>query len=74
MRGWLTASALAVLTALAMVPAHAAGEALSLGPLRRMLAGEMWAALGAPSEIRGSALGVDLPYYAALCAALECGR
>jgi len=52
----------------------AAGEALSLGPLRRMLAEEMWAALGAPSEIRGAALGADLPYYAALCAALEAGR
>jgi glucokinase len=52
----------------------AAGEALSLGPLRRMLAEEMWAALGAPSEIRGAALGRDLPYYAALCAALESGR
>jgi glucokinase len=49
----------------------AAGEALCLGPLRRMMAAEMWAALGAPAEIRGSALGADLPYYAALCAALE---
>ena len=52
----------------------AAGEALSLGPLRRMLAEQVWAALGAPSEIRAAALGADLPYNAALCAALECGR
>ena len=51
--------------------ATAAGEALSLAPLRQMLAGVMWAPLGAPSEIRGSALGADGPYYAALCAALE---
>ena len=36
-----------------------------------MLAERMWAPLGAPSEIRGSALGKDAPYYAALCAALE---
>jgi glucokinase len=51
--------------------ATAAGEALTLDPLRRMLADVMWAPLGAPSEIRASALGADGPYYAALCAALE---
>src|SRR6185295_1954697 len=45
--------------------ATAAGEALSLAPLREMLASVMWAPLGAPSEIRGSALGADGPYYAA---------
>jgi glucokinase len=52
--------------------ATAAGEALSFAPLRRRLADAVWPSL-ARSEIRGSALGTDGPYYAALCAALETG-
>jgi len=50
--------------------ATAAGEALSFAPLRRALANAVWPSL-ARSEIRGSALGADGPYFAALCAALE---
>ncbi len=51
--------------------ATAAGEALCLEPLRRSLAAVVWPSLVRQSEIRGSALGEDGPFYAALCAALE---
>ena len=51
--------------------ATAAGEALSLAPLRRMLAEAAWPSHVSASEIRASALGTDGPYLAALCAALE---
>jgi glucokinase len=51
--------------------ATAAGEALCFEPLRRTLRESVWTALAHPSEIRGTALGPDGPYYAALCAALE---
>jgi glucokinase len=51
--------------------ATAAGETLTLEPVRREVAQNVWPSL-ARSEIRASALGDDRPYYAALCAALEC--
>jgi hypothetical protein len=50
--------------------ATAAGEALCFEPLRRTLASTVWPSLTG-SEIRGSGLGDQGPYYAALCAALE---
>ena len=51
--------------------ATAAGEALCFEPLRRALAAAVWPSVARRSEIRGSALGEDGPFYAALCAALE---
>ena len=49
--------------------ATAAGEALCFAPLRRTLAEQVWVSPGI--DVRGSGLGEDRPYYAALCAALE---
>ena len=54
--------------------ATAAGEALCFEPLRRALAAAVWPSVARRSEIRGSALGEDGPFYAALCAALEARR
>jgi glucokinase len=51
--------------------ATAAGEALCFTPLRRMLAAAVWPSIAQRVAIRGSGLGEDRPYYAALCAALE---
>jgi glucokinase len=51
--------------------ATAGGETLVFEPLRRAIAAAVWPSLAGRSEIRGSALGEDRPYYAALCAALE---
>ena len=51
--------------------ATAGGETLVLEPLRRAMAAAVWPTLIGHCEIRGSALGKDGPYYAALCAALE---
>jgi len=51
--------------------ATAAGEALCFEPLRRALAAAVWPSVARKSEIRGSGLGEDGPYYAALCAAFE---
>jgi glucokinase len=51
--------------------ATAAGEALCFAPLRRMLATSVWDAVVHGVDVRGSGLGEDRPYYAALCAALE---
>jgi predicted NBD/HSP70 family sugar kinase len=51
--------------------ATAAGEALCFDPLRRALAAGVWPSVARRSEIRGSALGEDGPFYAALCAALQ---
>jgi glucokinase len=49
----------------------AAGEALCLEPLRRLVARRVWPEIGAALEIVPSALGDERPYRAALCAALE---
>jgi glucokinase len=54
--------------------AAAAGEALSLAPLRRSLAERVWPAIARRCEIRASALGSDRAFYAALSAALEAGQ
>jgi glucokinase len=51
--------------------ATAAGEALCFEPQRRALAAAVWPSVARKAEIRGSALGEDRPYLAALCAALE---
>jgi len=51
--------------------AAAAGETLSLAPLRRALAAAVWPSIARHTEIRVSELGADGPFYAALCAALE---
>jgi glucokinase len=50
--------------------ATAMGEALCFAPLRQRLAAAVWPSIAQRIEIRGSALGKDGPYYAALCAAL----
>jgi len=49
----------------------AAGEALCLEPLRRLVAERIWPDIGAALEIVPSTLGDERPYRAALCAALE---
>ena len=49
----------------------AAGEALCLEPLRRLVAERVWPSIGAPLQIVPSALGDERPFRAALCAALE---
>ena len=51
--------------------ATAAGEALCFRPLRAALAAQVWPSLARRVDVRGSGLGEDRPYYAALCAALE---
>src|SRR5262245_8500586 len=51
--------------------ATAAGEDLCFAPLRRALAAAVWPSVAQHVAIRGSGLGEDRPYYAALCAALE---
>jgi len=49
----------------------AAGEALCLGPVREQVQQRLWPAIARSLRIEPSALGDELPYRAALCAALE---
>ena len=51
--------------------AAAAGDALVLDPVRRLLAERVWPSIARHVEIRAAELGDDGPYLAALCAALE---
>jgi glucokinase len=49
--------------------AAAAGEALCLAPVRRMVKAHVWPGIAEGLSIRFSELGADLPYYAGVCAA-----
>ncbi|MGE4649252.1 MAG: ROK family protein [Myxococcota bacterium] len=51
--------------------ASAAGEALCLGPVREQVQERVWPRIARSLRIECSALGEELPYRAALCAALE---
>lgn len=49
--------------------AVAAGEALCLEPVRRRVREHLWPGIARGLSIRPAALGEELPYYAAICAA-----
>lgn len=51
--------------------AVAAGEALSIGPIRREVRRRVWPFLGEQLQILPAALGATLPYHAAIGVALE---
>ena len=51
--------------------AAAAGEALCLGPVRERVRENVWPRIARAMRIESAALGEELPYRAALCAALE---
>jgi glucokinase len=51
--------------------AAAAGDALCLDPVRRLVAEHVWPGVAERLEIVPAALGEDAPYLAALCAAAE---
>ena len=51
--------------------AAAAGEALCLGPVRERVRETVWPRIARALRLESAALGEELPYRAALCAALE---
>ena len=52
-------------------PPQRGGEALCLGPVRERVRENVWPRIARAMRIESAALGEELPYRAALCAALE---